>query len=293
MPPGAQRLIESDPALKQKITDAMSGKGSPSDAQQAVTAATMIEANPDQFSAEDIETLFSIEEVAAGSNVSGAPESAETLRKMLEAVRRGRKASSVTSAAGGTGPAGQRRAPASAPQKEPAAGGSKSDVQTPQQQPSGADVAAAVANVTGARRRVLDALLGKAGLPAAPVIDELIAVLPADLTDVEATQLIANLSNVTAESAQEVLLSVRAGVAVLRDTHGAKPGGLTDDETAILAAAAKIAPATLTKGRIMAPIPGEAKIGRPMACSCLAVWILGSPTPAWQRCASTRSQAGA
>jgi hypothetical protein len=254
VPPSVQHLIESDPALKQKINDAMSGKGSPSDAQQALMQATMklIEQNPDQFSAEDLETLLTIQETATGAGVAGGPQSAEELRKMLDAVRRGQKASSVTSGRG-QGGAGARRT------DMPGAG------QPPQPgSPGGAtEVAKAVAAVSGPRRRVLDALLGpgKTGVSAAPVINDLIAALPADLSDTEATQLIRSVSTTPPTSAEEALASVQAGVAALRGSKSAQPGGLGPDQIAALVAAAKTVRADLPRGTFRSAVPDEPKTG--------------------------------
>jgi hypothetical protein len=266
VPPEVQQLIESDSALKQKITDAMTGKGSPTAAQQAVTEATMklIQAGPDQFSAQDLEALVSIEDIAAGSNVSGAPDSAAKLRAMLDAVRRGQKASSATGSGqgaqpgrSGKGPDSPQQAPSTTPPANPSGSG-------PARQPSDADVAAAVAKVTGPRRRVLDALLvpAKIGISVASVINELIAALPPDLADAEATQLIATVSASPAATAEDTLLSVRAGVAALRENKGTKPGGLGADQAQALADAAKAAPPNLPKGQFTTAPPSEAVVGK-------------------------------
>ncbi len=266
VPPNVQTLIESDPALKKKITDAMSGKGSPSDAQQALMTATMklIEQNPDQFSAEDLETLLTLQETAAGGGVNGAPESAEKLRRMLDAVKRGQKASSVT-----TGSGGQMQGHGSAPP------GQQAETQS-QPQMSEADAAKAISAISGPRRRVLDALVapGKSGVSVAPVVGDLIAALPVDLTDAEASQLISTLSTTAPASAQEALASVRASVAGIRNSKGAKPGGLASDQAAILAAAAKTVPATVGNSTFTCPTPDE-----PKAAKTYGLQLLGrSPT---------------
>lgn len=121
----------------------------------------------------------------------------------------------------------------------------------------------AVAAVSGPRRRVLDALIGRGqGVPAAPVIMELIATLPLDLTDAEATQLIAMLSKDAPTTPEEVLEGMRRGVAVLRQNKASKPGGLTADQKDALVSAAKALSSSFPKGRIQVHAPDRATAGK-------------------------------
>jgi hypothetical protein len=73
--------------------------------------------------------------------------------------------------------------------------------------------------------------------------------------------LIGNLRAVAKESPQAVLVSVQAGVAALRQSKSAKPGGVDSNATAALTEAAKLS-AKMPPGKITATPPEAAIVGK-------------------------------
>jgi hypothetical protein len=74
-----------------------------------------------------------------------------------------------------------------------------------------------------------------------------------------------------------VLTAVRTNVAVLRGSKSAQPGGLSTDQTARLAEAAKTVPASLPHGRFVGATPDEPQVGKTYGIQLLGRTANGVP----------------
>jgi hypothetical protein len=232
VPPELQQMIEADPALKATIDKAMSKGGNPSAAQQELNRQMLaiIAANKDQFSEADLEILLTAADTAQGQLPQGK-QTADTIRKILDDRRAGtgrgagRGGSKETSQRAGQATATEPGKQPAVPAQEPAQPGGQA------RGPAGeagkgtapgpglsGEVRKQLAGASAPVHQLWDAIVGPGDGPR--VTDEnarrFLAEIPADLSAEQANVLITRVGPAAGASFEEILASLKQGIAELR-----------------------------------------------------------------------------
>jgi hypothetical protein len=206
VPPEIRQMIENDPELKKAVTDAMTGKTAPADAQKELNKKILkiIADNKDQFSSEDLQILLGMTQ-SAGSAVPGGDVTVDTIKKAIEAKKAGQT--------GGQGTGGKSTGGAGGPLS-----------------------AASKTKIDGAsttQRKVFDAFFSTTGKgPAITDADvaQFFSTVPADLTSDEVTKIISQTKPYEGASIADLLTGLAQSVAALRaaDTGAKVAQGVAD-----------------------------------------------------------------
>ncbi|HWS90093.1 MAG TPA: DUF4157 domain-containing protein [Pyrinomonadaceae bacterium] len=231
IPEELKEAIKQDPALKKILEDAARGGNfSEAQAQLGVKMTQVIIENRDQFTEEEIQELLKATEANQGALPNG-PVTAETLRLALEAKRAGAK------------PGGGGKGPGDSAGTGAGGTGGKKDEGTPAAPPAGGAGGPATAPaLEGPAKRLADALLGgsadglKIDAAGREKLNEILRTATPPLTDAEVDALLTKLASAKGKTIDDVLESVRTGIAELRTPPPApadppKAGGDKKDET--------------------------------------------------------------
>jgi hypothetical protein len=215
VPPEVQELIESNPALKAKLEQAMKQGGDPTGAQKQLSQEMLdiIQANKDKFSAEDLELLLDTTGAVADKLPQGK-QTFDTVRKMLDEKRAGKGGGQPTA-----GPAPTAQTPKAEPKGPGAEGkGSGAASKAPPTAPVSAETQDRIAAAKAPVRKLWEAVSGPGQGP--PVTDEtarrFFGEIPADLTDEQVNTLVTRLGPVAGESFDEILGQLKKAIADLR-----------------------------------------------------------------------------
>ncbi|HEX2051573.1 MAG TPA: DUF4157 domain-containing protein [Actinomycetota bacterium] len=236
VPPEVQKMIEDNPELKAKIEKAMSKGGDPTAAQKEINDEILkiIAANKDQFSDEDLETLAGLTEVGQGRLPQGK-QTAETVRKMLDDRRAGK-----TGGAGDGKGTGEGKGTA---EGKPAEKTDKTDT-PPDKTPGGTSGAPGggakvtlseetrtrIAGAPAPIRKLWDAITkgtGEGPSVTDATAQRFLSEIPSDLTDAQVQALITRLGPATGKSFDDIMTSLKEGIAELRKSpaDASKGGG--------------------------------------------------------------------
>lgn len=214
VPPEVQQMIQNDPELKKAVTDAMTGKTDPTDAQRELSKKVLniIADNKDQLSPKDLEILLGMSQ-SAGSAVPNGNVTIDAIKKAIETKKAGptsRPGTGEESAGDeGKGVAGERLS------------------------------AGSEAKIDGAsttQRTVFDAfrsMTGKGPTINDVDVDQFFSTVPADLTDAEAAKIIAQTMPYEGASVTDILAGLAQSVAAVRapDTGAKASRGVVDSAT--------------------------------------------------------------
>jgi hypothetical protein len=211
VPPEVQELIASNPELKAKLEKAMK-EGDPTDAQKQLSQEmlSIIQANKDKFSAEDLELLLDTTGAVA-DKVPQGKLTFDTVQKLLDEKRAGKD--------GGKG--GEK-------------GGDQPAEQAPKAEPKAPSIEG---KGTAPVRKLWEAITGPDKGP--PITDEnarrFFDEIPADLTDEQVNALITRLGPIADESFDVVLEQLKKGIADLRKPPDAPDveGGAEPEDTSL------------------------------------------------------------
>ena len=220
VPSEVQELIESNPALKAKLEQAMKQGGDPTDAQKQLSQEMLdiIQANKDKFSAEDLELLLDTTGVVADKLPQGK-QTFDTVRKMLDEKRAGKGGGGKGGGQPAAGPAPTAQTPKAEPNAPGAEGkGSGAASKVPPTAPVSAETQDRIAAANAPVRKLWEAVTGPGQGP--PVTDEtarrFFGEIPADLTDDQVNTLVTQLGPVAGESFDEILGQLKKAIADLR-----------------------------------------------------------------------------
>ncbi|SET75112.1 protein of unknown function [Geodermatophilus poikilotrophus] len=256
VPPEVQQMIESDPALKARIEEAMRKGGDPSAAQEELNRELLavIAANKDQFSTADLELLLAVTGTAQGRLPRGQ-QTVDTVRRILADQRHG-----AGRGTDGGGRAAVPGAPKSAPTDGVPAEGRPAD------RAASPEIRAEIAKANAPVRRLWEAIVGAGSGPGVTAGDarRFVSEVPSDLSNEQVDAVIAALGPVAGTSFDRVLAQLKRAIEDLRTRSGAAGGAAgvddvpsrgattaTDDSRLVkelAAAAAAIDPATYARG---------------------------------------------
>ena len=239
VPEDLRQRIEEDPELR-RILEQAAVSGDVSAAQEALSRQMLdvIAENPDEFSEEDLQILFSTREQVA--DASGAPSpSVDSLRAAIEARRRGESVADAVRGggqpgAGGAGGGEGGEGPAPAAPGEGGGTGTREQHAGERYPGLGAEGRRQLAGAAPAARALFEAMTSASG-EGPRVDDEAVArflqTVPADLRADEAQQLIERLRPASGQSLDEILGGLERAIRAIRAPEEGREGETEDDVT--------------------------------------------------------------
>lgn len=221
--------IEADPALKQALEGA-ARTGDLTEAQRAIAQRTMeiIAANPEEFTDEDLRILAEAMETASNSDPATQP-TVETLRRAIEARRRGEPIGPIIDQGLQDAREGVSRDLGAAPPAPDAGGGETSPADPAEAAPEPLPIAEQYREQLAAsheRERLFREMVGhQGGLPLTDaMIERFLATVPADLTAAQADALIARVITAEGATEDEIFARLEQAIAEVRADPAAEPG---------------------------------------------------------------------
>lgn len=241
VPEELRQRIQDDPELR-RILEEATLSGDVTAAQEALNRQMLqvIADNPDEFSEEDLQMLFSSSEQVSNASGGGQAHTVESLRAALEARRSGQSVTDAIRQGGqpGAGGSGERPSGEGVEGTEGERAGestSTREQQVGEQYPGlGATGRQQLASAEPAIRALFEAMTAASG--EGPRVDDtaverFLQTVPADLRTDEAQQLIEHLQPASGQSLDEILSGLERAIQTIRSPEEGRQAETEDDVT--------------------------------------------------------------